>query len=428
MDHADLDDLVELAELFDDGVIDLAFDVNEVVADLAVALVGEAGDVDAFGTEHLRDFGNHVRDVLVDDHDAALDAGVRVIDEGREVHRVADAAEFDVVLQFFNSHHSAVFFGFFGRSAEVREAGHLVVLDEVGIREVAEVALEGTGSEHLVDRGHLDDAATGEVHDVAALEAGEVLAVEQVLGHALDEGNVDGEEVGLGDDFVQSRGFNLVRKFVHVGGVRIRFVSEHAHVLPTGIVGDEHADLAEADDTERLAGEFHTGKLLLAAFDGLGEVRIVRVEALDPSGGLVHVTHGHAEHGHHEFGNGVGVGTRSVEHADALRGGLVDGDVVHASTGAGDGEKAVKVIRIDLSGTHQDGIRIFDGVGNLVERAKQAQAFLGNVVHRLNSCHDISPLFKLKHLDLRIRGFHNHSIKSTFIYYSSSQSIFISKR
>ena len=101
MDHADLDDLVELAELLDDGVIDLAFDVNEVVADLAVALVAERGNVDAFGTEHLRDFGDHVRNVLVDDHDAALDTGMRVIDEGREVHGIADATEFACIFELW---------------------------------------------------------------------------------------------------------------------------------------------------------------------------------------------------------------------------------------------------------------------------------------------------------------------------------------
>ena len=224
---------------------------------------------------------------------------MRVIDEGREVHGIADATEFDVVLQFLDGHHGAVFFGFFGRSAEVREAGHLVVLDEVCIREVAEVALEGTGCEHFVDRGHLDDATASEVHDVAALEAGEVLAVEQVLGNALDGRNVHGEEVGLRNHGVEVGDFHLVGKFVHVGGVGIGFVSDDAHVLPTGIVGDEHADLAEANHAECLACEFHAGELLLATFDGLREVRIGSVEVLDPCGGLVHVTDGHAEHGHH---------------------------------------------------------------------------------------------------------------------------------
>ena len=389
MDHADLDHLVELGKLFDDRIIDLAFNVNEVVADLAVALVAEGCNVDIFGTEHLRDFRNHIRNILVDDHNAALDTGMRVINEGREVHGIADTTVFDVVLQFFNSHHGAVFFGFFGRSTEVREAGHLVVLDEVCIREVAEVALEGTGSEHFVHRSHFHNTAAGEIQDVATLETREVLAVEEVFGNALDERDVHGEEVRLRNHGVEVGDFHLVGKFVHVGSVRIRFVSDDAHVLPTGIVGDEHADLAKANHAESLTAEFHTGELLLAAFDGLGEVRIVHVEVLDPCGSLVHVTDGHAEHGHHELGNGVGVCTRRVEHADALRGGLVDGDVVQASAGAGDSQQAVKVVSINLGGTHQDGIGFLDGVGNLVERAKQAQAFLGNVVHRLNSCHCI---------------------------------------
>ena len=93
MDYADLDDLLELGELLYDGVVHLAFDVNEVVANLAVALVREAGNVDADRAEHLRDFGNHVRNILVDDHDAAFDASMRVIDEGREVHGIANATE-----------------------------------------------------------------------------------------------------------------------------------------------------------------------------------------------------------------------------------------------------------------------------------------------------------------------------------------------
>ena len=170
MDHADLDDLVELGELFDDGIIDLAFDVNEVVTDLAIALVAERSNVHAFSAEDLRDFRNYVRNVLVDHDNAALDASMRMIDESREVHGIADATVFDVVLQFFDSHDCAVFFGFFGIIAEVREASDLVVLDEVSSREVSEVSLEGTRSEHFVHRIHFNDATTSKVHDVGTLE------------------------------------------------------------------------------------------------------------------------------------------------------------------------------------------------------------------------------------------------------------------
>ena len=45
MNDADLDDLVKLGELFDDGVVHLAFHVNEVVTDLAIALVAERSNV-----------------------------------------------------------------------------------------------------------------------------------------------------------------------------------------------------------------------------------------------------------------------------------------------------------------------------------------------------------------------------------------------
>ncbi len=271
----------------------------------------------------------------------------------------------------------------------MREAHDLIVLDLLCIREVAEVALESTVCEHFVNRIHFYKAVTSKVQDMGTLEVCEVLAVEKVFCYTLDERNVNSEEVRLSDDGIEVCDFNLIRKFVHVECVWIRFVCNNAHVLPTSVVSNENTDLAKADNAKGLASKFRTGKLLLAAFNSLSHVRVIYVESLDPVCSLTNVTNSHTENGHNKFSNCVCVCTWSVEYANTLCRSLVDCDVVHTGTGTGNSKEAIKIVGINLCRTHKDCIRIFDAVRNLIVLSEKVKTLLGNVVHSLNSCHDL---------------------------------------
>ena len=64
---------------------------------------------------------------------------------------------------------------------------------------------------------------------------------------------VDGEEVGLGDDLVERQ--QLDAELAGPLGRHERVVGDEAHAEAAGPVGDELADAAEADDAERLVGQ-----------------------------------------------------------------------------------------------------------------------------------------------------------------------------
>jgi len=66
-------------------------------------------------------------------------------------------------------------------------------------------------------------------------------------------------------------------------------------------------------------------------------------------------------HADRQLGHSVGVGTGGVEHHDALLTAAVQRDVVHAGTGAGDGQKIVVEGGIQHVGAaHKDAVR---GIG-----------------------------------------------------------------
>ena len=135
-----------------------------------------------------------------------------------------------------------------------------------------------------------------------------------------------------------------------------------------GHVGDQHAYLAEPDDPEGLAGHLRTCELRFALLDPLVHLLGVRnvADRIHPGESLRNVAQSQPETDEHELGNRVGIGTRRIEYAHADSTGLVDGDVVHAGSGAGHRQSSREQIGIDLRGPHDDGIgsrlAVTDGV------------------------------------------------------------------
>ena len=170
---------------------------------------------------------------------------------------------------------------------------------------------------------------------------------------------VDGEEVGLGDDLVERQ--QLDAELAGPVGGDERVVGDEAHAEATGPVGDELADAAEADDAERLVGQLDA--LPPAALPAPGDEGRV---------GLGHVAGLGQQQRHRVLGGRHDVALRRVDDHHAAAGGRVDVDVVEADAGPADDEQVGaggEHLGGDRGGGADDqGVGADDGVEQLVGR------------------------------------------------------------
>src|SRR4029079_10577542 len=104
-----------------------------------------------------------------------------------------------------------------------------------------------------------------------------------------------------------------------------RIVGDHLHLHAERTVGDDRADIAAADDAERLAENLDAEKFVLFPFAGSG--RGIRFGNLPRQ--LQHK-------GDRVLGGGDRIAERRVHHDDATRGRRRDVDIVDADAGAAD--------------------------------------------------------------------------------------------
>ena len=102
-------------------------------------------------------------------------------------------------------------------------------------------------------------------------------------------------------------------------------VGDHLHLQADGAVGDDRADIAAADDAERLAEDLHAHEAVLLPLAGAGG----GVGFRDLAGQRQHQRDG-------VLGGGDGIAEGRVHHDDALGGGGRDVDIVDADAGAAD--------------------------------------------------------------------------------------------
>ena len=244
-----------------------------------------------------------------------------------------------------------------------REGAEGVVLGEGFFDEDVETAAAAlAGGERGRKGGLVDDAAAGAVHDLhALLHLGESGVIDHTFGRALlallDEGHVDGDVVGEGEDFVE--GGDGDAEGLRAGFGEIRVVGEHLHAEGEGALGDFGADAAEAEHSEGLAKELGAGERLA--------VPLAFVHGLD---GFRDRTREGEEVGERQLGGGDGVARGGVHHDDAALGSGFDVDVVDAYAGAADADKAVgggEDFAGDLGlGADQDGVDVRDQLQDLL--------------------------------------------------------------
>ena len=213
------------------------------------------------------------------------------------------------------------------------------------------------------------------------------LGVDGVLGGG-QVGHMDGDVVAQRQHVVQVHAVVYLTAQVPCGiNGDVGVVAVDLHAQLNGAVGHAGADGTQTDDTQRLALDLVAHELLLALFHGLCHGGVAG-QALTPLGGRSHIAAAGDQHTDHQLGHSVGVGTGGVEHHDALLAAALQRDVVHAGTGAGDGQQIVveggiqhvgaadedavrgigvhshvKLLVVQLCQTHRaDGVQSFDGV------------------------------------------------------------------
>ena len=169
---------------------------------------------------------------------------------------------------------------------------------------------------------------------------------------------MDGDVVAQGQHIVQV--YAVVHLTAQVpcgfnGDVGVVAVDLHAQL--DGAVCHPGADGTQTDDAKGLALDLVAHKLLFALFHALGHGGVTS-QSLTPLGGGCHVAAARNEHPDDQLCHGVGVGTRGVEHHDALLAAALQRDVVHTRTGAGDSQQIIVEGGVQKVGAaHQNTVR-----------------------------------------------------------------------
>ena len=202
-----------------------------------------------------------------------------------------------------------------GRAEQRRGLGRL--LHEHVERRAADMPAVEPG----LQRRLVDQPAARAVDDAhALLRLGEVLGRLEVAG-GVGQRRVEGDEVGARQQLVQR---DLLDAELHRAfGGQERIVGDDLHPEAQRAVGDDRADIARADQAQRLGGELHPHEAVLLPLAGLG--------------GLVRLGQVAGEREHQRdgvLGGGDRVAERRVHHHHAGGGRGGDVDIVDADAGA----------------------------------------------------------------------------------------------
>ena len=184
---------------------------------------------------------------------------------------------------------------------------------------------EVAGAQRVGQRREIDDGAAAVVDQVGAPLHGGEFGRTHHAGGLRRVGHVEADDIAGGEQGAEAAGGFGVAVAELVGAVMI----EDAHAEGFGEGGELGADVAVADDAERLAAHF-------AGADG----------GFDPSAGMGGVgagkdlAHEHDDLADDEFGDGAGVAEGRVEHGQAGVAGGGEVDLVGADGEASDGEQA----------------------------------------------------------------------------------------
>ena len=388
LDDPHADDAPEVHDVLNNALVHPGAKVYHGVGVITPGLVGHVLHVHMVLCKKGRDIGQHGGDIAVDNTKPLHAAAVHV-DIG-EIDGVFDIAVFKVVLQLVNGHGRAVLLALRGGGAQVGHGDDMMGPDQLVIGEVGDIGghLAGIqGGEHgLV----LHDLTPGQVNEPRApLHLANGLGVNHVAGliGIMDvDGNIIRPLVKLIDVLDNVHMAVQTQRRVH-GQEGI--VAEDVHAKVQGDVGNQRADGAKADDAQGLFIKLRSDEGGLSLFDNRGDVHTALHLFTDPVDAAGNIPGGHEQRAQHQFLHGVGVGAGSVEHGDARFRAAVDGDIVHAHAGAGNGfEVCGECVVQQLGGADEDTVLTLHTVSHIVIRTVEAvQAHGRDLVERFDLVH-----------------------------------------
>ncbi len=134
---------------------------------------------------------------------------------------------------------------------------------------------------------------------------------------------MDGDEVGFAENIFQAARLDAHARDVFRRDERIE--TDHFHLQSGGALGDDAADVAQADDADGFVAQFHADEFIA-----------LPLAALERGGRLRDVARQRHHQGDGVFARGDVVAPRRVHHDDAFFGGGVGVDVFKAHAGAAD--------------------------------------------------------------------------------------------
>ena len=204
-----------------------------------------------------------------------------------------------------------------GRRHKVRCSKEDVLLGGLFGEDVERRPRNVTLVEGLAQSDLVHQTAPGAVDDAhALLGLGDGFGRQDVAG-LVGQGRVQGDEVGAGEKIVQ---LHLLHPELHgaLGGQE-RVIGDHLHPQAIGAVGDDGADIAAADQAQRLGRQLHAHEAVLLPLAGLGGLvgfRQLAGEGEDQGDGVLGGGDGVAEGGVHHHDPGLG-GGGNVDIVDA---------------------------------------------------------------------------------------------------------------
>ena len=213
------------------------------------------------------------------------------------------------------------------------------------------------GSQRLAQRRLIDQFAAGAVDQPHAFfHQRQRFGIDDVAG-LVGQRRVQRDEIGAAPQFVELDFFDAEMDGA-LGG-QIRIVGDHFHLQADGAVGDDRADIAAADDAERLGENLDAQKFVLFPFAGARR-----------GVGFGNLARQRQHQGDGVLGGGDRIAERRVHHDDAAGGRRRNVDVVDADAGAADHLQAFRLLQHfggDFGrGADGEPVEAVDGGGELV--------------------------------------------------------------
>ena len=249
--------------------------------------------------------------------------------KARHVEGIFDAAIDQIVGHLFGDLNRDIDLSLAGRCTEMRCADQVwsaeqgIFLCRFFCKNVQRSASDMTRFQRILQGRLVDQAAACTVDDPDAGFGFRKRFRRQDVACLVGERRVHGDKVGAGEQIVQRDFFDTHFNRTLLGQEGV--IGDNLHPQAYGALGDNGADIAGTDESQRLAGQFDAHELRLFPFAGLG-------------GGIGRgKLTGQGEHqGNRMFGRGDAVAEWRVHDHDALGGSSRDIDIVDSDTGAAD--------------------------------------------------------------------------------------------